>query len=157
MSQTLTDDRALHVRPAQPADVSLLLPLMADFNRSEGIAWSAQTGAAPLRHLLSSPDLGRIGLCELDGEAVGYFVLCFSFDLEWAGRDAFLTELYVHPQHRGRGLGRLLLEHAQVLAQRCDVRALHLAVRPENASALRVYRAAGFEDSGRILFSKPLA
>ncbi len=147
----------MDVRTAQLDDVPALLAMMRDFNRSEGIAWSQDTGEAALRHLLRSPDLGLVGVATLDAVAVAYFVICFSFDLEWSGRDAFLTELYVAPSQRGRGAGSRLLAEAERLARGQGVRALHLAVRPENASALRVYRTAGFADSGRVLYSKPLA
>lgn len=147
----------MDVRTAQLDDVPALLAMMRDFNRSEGIARSQDTGEAALRHLLRSSDLGLVGVATLDAVAVAYFVICFSFDLEWSGRDAFLTELYVAPSQRGRGAGSRLLAEAERLARGQGVRALHLAVRPENASALRVYRTAGFADSGRVLYSKPLA
>ena len=147
----------MRVRVAQPADLSRLLPHMVAFNREEGIAWSPDAGAPALLRLLQSADLGFVGIAEEDGACVGYFVVCFSFDLEWSGRDAFLTELFVDASHRGRGLGRALLQEAAALAKAQNVVALHLAVRPDNARALQVYRAVGFADSGRVLYSKPLS
>lgn len=147
----------MRVRVALPSDLSRLLPHMIDFNREEGIAWSPESGARALLCLLQSPDLGFVGIAEQDDVSVGYFVVCFSFDLEWCGRDAFLTELFVDANHRGRGLGRALLQEAAALAKAQNVAALHLAVRPENSRAQKVYRAAGFADSGRVLYSKPLS
>jgi ribosomal protein S18 acetylase RimI-like enzyme len=146
----------MRVRAAETADLPTLLARMLDFNREEGIAWSIESGEAPLRRLLESPELGVVGLAERAGACVGYFVVCFSFDLEWGGRDAFLTELFVAPDQRGQGLGSRLLVEAERIARAHGVAALHLAVRRENASALRVYQAAGFADSGRVLYSKPL-
>lgn len=146
----------MRARPADESAVPDLLDMMEDFNRLEQIPWTRSDADAPLRTLLRDPALGLVGLLELDGASAGYFVLAFSFDLEWCGRDAFLTELYLRPERRGRGLGRRALAEAEALARAHEVRALHLAVRPDNAAALRLYRGAGFVDPGRVMLSKPL-
>lgn len=146
----------MRARRAGPADLAVLLDMMEDFNRHEQIPWTRAAAEAPLLGLLAAPALGLVGLCESGGAALGYFVIAFGFDLEWGGRDAFLTELYLRPERRGAGLGRRALAEAEALARAHDVRALHLAVRPDNAAALRLYRGAGFIDPGRIMLTKPL-
>jgi aminoglycoside 6'-N-acetyltransferase len=144
------------VRPAAPADVPALLPMMEDFNRLEGIAWDRRTGEAPLRTLVGRPDLGLVGVVGEGEEIVGYFVLTWGYDLEWGGRDAFLTELYLRPAARGRGLGAAVMREAEALARGAGAGALHLMVRDENAAALRLYLAAGYAPPGRLFLSKPL-
>jgi len=129
----------LLVRTATEADLPRLLPMMVDFNRMESIPWTFERGERALRQLLGSAELGFVGLGEVDERTCGYFVLTFGYDLEWNGRDAFLTELYLVPEARGRGLGRLLLGAAEATAEARGTRALHLMVRPENATALALY------------------
>jgi len=146
----------LLVRQATDADLPALLPMMVDFNRLEGIAWTFERGEGALRSLLGSSELGFVGLAEVDQVQCGYFVLTFGFDLEWNGRDAFLTEFYLRAEARGRGLGRLLLEVAEATAKSRGARALHLMVRPENAPALALYLKLGFQEPSRRLLSKPL-
>src|SRR5258708_2643600 len=56
---------------------------------------------------------------ELEGNAVGYFVLTVGYSLEFGGRFALLDEFFVEPQWRGKGLGaagmgRVLEEGAAV-------------------------------------------
>jgi ribosomal protein S18 acetylase RimI-like enzyme len=146
----------LLVRTASEADLPRLLPMMVDFNRHEAIDWTFERGERALRQLLTSADLGFVGLAEVDEKTCGYFVLTFGYDLEWNGRDAFLTELYLVPASRGQGLGRLLLSAAESTAVSRGSRALHLMVRPENAPALNLYLRMGFKDPARRLLTKPL-
>jgi ribosomal protein S18 acetylase RimI-like enzyme len=142
------------VRLATPADVPRVLAMMVDFNRFEGIAWSPAVGEAPLRRLIADSSLGAVGVVD-DGRA-GYFVLTWGFDLEWDGRDAFLTELWLVPEARGRGVGAEVLAEIQRIAKESGARALHLMVRNENANARRLYERAGFTSPPRVFLSKDL-
>jgi ribosomal protein S18 acetylase RimI-like enzyme len=130
--------------------------MMVDFNRLEAIDWTFARGEGALLKLLTSDELGFVALAEADGAVCGYFILTFGYDLEWNGRDAFLTELYLVPEARRRGFGRRLLEEAEAQAQRHGARALHLVVRPENTAALNLYLATGFHETERRLLTKPL-
>jgi ribosomal protein S18 acetylase RimI-like enzyme len=147
----------LHVRRATEADLPQLRPMMVDFNHLEAIEWTFERGEEALRRLLGSRELGFVGLAEVDKAVCGYFVLTFGYDLEWNGRDAFLTELYLGPKARGRGLGKRLLDEAEAQAKKRGARALHLVVRPENAPALALYRRTGFQETERRLLTKPLS
>jgi ribosomal protein S18 acetylase RimI-like enzyme len=146
----------LLVRMGTEQDLPRLLPMMVDFNRLEAIDWTFERGGRALRQLLGSAELGFVGLAEVDEVTCGYFVLTFGYDLEWNGRDAFLTELYLVPEARGQGLGRLLLSAAESTAVARGTRALHLMVRPENATALALYLRMGFREPARRLLTKPL-
>jgi len=147
---------ALRFRVADAGDVPALLDMMADFNRIEAIAWERVSAEVPLRRLLSAPELGMIGIVERGDEVLGYGVLAWGFDLEYAGRDAFLTEFYLRPEARGQGLAAAAMELALAEARRNGVAAVHLVVRHENAPALRVYEKAGFVAPGRLLLTKKL-
>lgn len=148
---------ALRLRKATVADLPRLLPMMLDFNRLESIDWTFERGEEALRQLLGKSELGFVGLAELQGAACGYFVLTFGYDLEWNGRDAFLTELFLVAEARGKGWGGRLLEEAEAQARKRGARALHLVVRPENAPALALYFRTGFLETERRLLTKPLA
>ena len=149
----------MQLRVADVADVPALLDMMADFNRIEAIAWDRVSAEPPLRRLLGAPELGLIGLIELverGAELLGYGVLTWGFDLEYAGRDAFLTEFYLRPEVRGQGLAAAAIELLLAEARRHAALAVHLVVRHENAPALRVYAKAGFVAPGRLLLTKKL-
>ena len=143
-------------RTATTHDVPRLLDWMVEFNRLEHIAWSRVTGETPLRKVIDDLALGCVGVLERDRAPIGYFVLTWGYDLEWDGRDAFLTELFLDASARGRGLGRACMERVEETARTHGVRALHLVVRHDNAAALRVYEERGFFAPPRLLMTKDL-
>jgi GNAT superfamily N-acetyltransferase len=147
---------ALEIRLATVADVAEILPMMADFNGIESIPWEPQAGQGPLRTLLADPTLGFMALAIRDGAPCGYAVVTYGYDLEYGGRDAFLTELYATAPVRGTGLGSTLLAAVESLAAERGVHVLHLMVRPENP-ALRLYQRQGFRPTPRLFLSKRLA
>jgi ribosomal protein S18 acetylase RimI-like enzyme len=144
-------------RLATAADAEQLLDWMVDFNRIEGIPFERAPMAAALQPLLTGdPAPGRVIIGLVDGVAVGYAVLTFSYDLEFGGRDGWMTELYLAPEARGRGRGRGFVEAVAARARDEGVHALHLSVRPENAPALALYRQSGFQPWKRLAFTRRL-
>jgi ribosomal protein S18 acetylase RimI-like enzyme len=143
------------------ADVDGIVPMMEAFNRFEEIEWTRARGEPALRRLLGDGTLGMLGLIdegtkEERSAALGYFVLTWGFDLEWNGRDAFLTELWLEPQARGKGLGREALALVEKAARENGAQALHLMVRHENEVARRLYDRAGFRSPPRAFLTKTL-
>jgi ribosomal protein S18 acetylase RimI-like enzyme len=151
-------EAVLTARSAREADVPELLAMMADFNAGEGIRLDEGKLRSALLRLLADRGLGSVLLFELEPtvESLGYAVVTWGYDLEFDGRDAFLTELYLRPGMRGRGLGSAALVALEARARGAGAAALHLMVRPENAAALRLYRAGGYREPPRILMSRRL-
>ena len=148
------------LRAGAPADVARLLPMMVAFNASEGITVDPELPGRAVARLLDDPELGRVwfihGPHDDGRDPIGYAVLTFGYDLEFAGRDAFLTEIYLVPDARGAGRGRAALAAVEGAARALDVRAIHLMVRPENAVAHSLYTSSGYEAPPRLLLSKRL-
>jgi ribosomal protein S18 acetylase RimI-like enzyme len=144
------------LRPATDQDVAIVLEMMDDFNRSEDISVERASLEGALRKLLREPSLGQVMIIEEERKVSGYSVLTYGYDLEFAGRDAYVTEFYLRPEARGRGLGKWMLAQVEEQAREAGVRALHLMVRPENGPALALYRRAGFEEPPRIFLTKRL-
>jgi len=147
---------SLRLRIAAPEDVPLLLGMMEPFNTLEQTPWEPVAKERALRTLLADPSLGVVGLLAGEGGPTGYFVLTWGYDLEWDGRDAFLTELFLVPEARGRGLGSRALEHAEAVAREHGARALHLMARDENVAARRLYARHGYASPPRVFLSKAL-
>ena len=144
------------LRLATPADLPALLPRTRALNDHEGIAIGDDALAAALARLLADANVGAVWLIEEAGAAIGYAITTYGYDLEFAGREAWLTEIWIDPPARGRGAATAalgLLEQALVAR---EVRALHLQVRPENPAA-RLYVRLGFETSPRLVMTRRLA
>jgi ribosomal protein S18 acetylase RimI-like enzyme len=144
------------LRPSAPADYAALLELMEAFNRGERIEMRREVTGPALETLLGHPSLGRVIVDDQQGQLVGYAILTWGFDLEFGGRDAFLTELYVAPEVRRSGRGLLLLNEVLRAAKSEGAGAVHLGVYPDNDAALALYRAAGFSRIPRDFYTKNL-
>ena len=145
----------LRLRPAAIGDLAAILPRTLALNAHEGIEVDPPALEAALDRLLRDPALGGVWLVERDGAVIGYAIVTFGYDLEFAGRDAFLTELWIDPPARGRGAGSAALALLDPELRTRGVHALHLQVRPDNP-ALRLYRRSGFVDSPRITMTRRL-
>jgi ribosomal protein S18 acetylase RimI-like enzyme len=152
------EKRSVDIRLAGPDDESALAPLLKAFNRTEGIVWKPVSMITALRPLLRRNDLGLV-LVARDRSAcaiVGYGLATFGYDLEFGGRDAFITELFVDPANRGRGVGRALLTSMVEKLREGGVGAVHLMVRPENELARRLYEGCGFRVAPRIMMTRQI-
>ena len=141
-------------KPAEARDAEQLLRLMRAFYEFEHLAFDEADACAALRQLLGDESLGRVWLIQLGAETAGYLVLTLGFSLEFKGRDAFVDELYLREEFRGRGLGTRALHFAEGACRELGVRALHLEVERANTAAQGVYRRAGFRDHDRHLLTK---
>ena len=128
--------------------------MMDAFNRGERIEMQREVTGPALTRLLSDATLGHVIVLEENGVPSGYAVLTWGFDLEFGGRDAFLTEIYVTPGARRRGQGRQLLDEVLRVAKQEGAGAVHLGVFPDNSPAVALYRAAGFTRIPRDFYSK---
>jgi ribosomal protein S18 acetylase RimI-like enzyme len=146
----------ISLRSARLTDATELLAMMAPFNRSEDIPWRPRRVALALRRLLRDSRLGAVIVAEekTTGALIGYVVATLNYDLEFAGSDAFVTELFVVSRHRGFGLGRRLLSAMTTRMRALGAGALHLLVRPDNQSARRLYEGAGFQVVPRLMMTR---
>lgn len=77
----------------------------------------------------------------LDGEAVcGFAAVTYA---PW-NRRVTIDDIEVSPAHRGRGIGRTLMEHAAGFARERGAAHLWLEVSTVNAPAVHAYRSMGF-------------
>jgi GNAT superfamily N-acetyltransferase len=144
-------------RLAAESDTAVLLKFMEAYYAFDGHGFDQQKARVALTTLLRDINLGRVWLI-LDGEEpVGYVVICFSYSLEWLGRDAFVDEFYLLPEYRGRSWGRKTMAFVEDAARSLNVRALHLEVVRENGTALQVYRKLGFKERESTFLSKWIA
>jgi diamine N-acetyltransferase len=144
-------------RLAEESDTVTLLKFMQQYYAFDGHGFDEQKARVALTTLLRDANLGRVW-CIQDGEApVGYVVVAFSYSLEWLGRDAFVDEFFLLEEYRGRGWGRKTMAFVEDAARLLNVRALHLEVVRQNATALQVYRKLGFKDRESTFLSKWIA
>ena len=131
-------------------DTDTVVELVRLYHAFEAIEFREQATTEALRPLLQHGDAGGIWLIELAGSTIGYIALCFGYSIELGGRDAFIDELFILEEHRGRGVGKTVLEEIQSKARERKVKALHLEVERSNDRARKLYRSLGFASRERF-------
>lgn len=80
-----------------------------------------------------------------DGPAVGYMLASLTWSNEFGGRVAWLEELYLREETRGRGLGRkAFLAVMEELKSKDNVVGFRLEVAPANSAVSIMYQNLGF-------------
>ncbi len=141
------------INPAQAADADLLLCMARTFHLEDGHPLTP-VGETAVTTIACGELLARAWIMRLAGQAVGYLVITLGYSIEYEGRDGFIDELYLEPDVRGRGLGRMLVAFALSQAAELGIGTLHLEVEYDNERACRLYRDAGFEETGRRLMRR---
>jgi ribosomal protein S18 acetylase RimI-like enzyme len=147
--------RVISLRAATIDDLTELFPRTRALNAHERIDIDPAVHEAALARLLREPSLGGAWMIDRDSEIIGYAIVTFGYDLEFNGRDAYLTELWIDPLERGDGAGTTALQLLAPELRARGVNALHLQVRPENP-ALRLYQRCGFVASPRVVMTHVL-
>jgi GNAT superfamily N-acetyltransferase len=141
MSLTAND---IEIRPATEADVQLLFDLILELASYEKMADEVAGDAEVLRRSLFEEKAAEALLLETaDGEAVGYAIFFTTFSTFECRSGIWLEDVYVRPEHRRGGIGRLVMEHLANLAlERGHVR-LDWVALDWNEPALNFYEQIG--------------
>jgi GNAT superfamily N-acetyltransferase len=98
---------------------------------------------------------GRIILAQAEGMAIGAMGFSLDQDAAYVADDlrnhGTVTDLIVHNDWRGRGIGQMLLKEAERLTKEAGLKRLFIGVLVANERADRTYRAFGFEPYVSIL------
>lgn len=148
MNSAKPASRSVAVRPATPADVSLILQLIRDLAEYERAAEQVVATEQTLSRHLFGEGFGRGPVAEaligeIDGVPQG-FALYFSNFSTWLARPGiYLEDLFVRPATRGRGLGKALLVELARIALRRGCGRLEWSVLDWNEPAIGFYKALG--------------
>jgi diamine N-acetyltransferase len=142
--------------PATLHHAELLRTLIHKFYTTDHIPINDHYIYTGVDQLLRDASLGRAWLIFHNHQLAGYTILTFGFDIEYGGRFALITDIYLEPEHRGHGLGRHILDHHQNFCRQNDIPSLQLGVQRDNTRALNLYTKFGFQPYDRIPMAKPI-
>jgi GNAT superfamily N-acetyltransferase len=136
-------DMTAIIRPATPSDVEVLHRFVVEL--AEAAEFPGEVTARPsdlVDALFGLDAVAEAVLATVDGEAVGFALFYPTYSTVVGRRGVHLEDLYVRPEHRGSGVGRVLLAHLAALAAHRGGR-LEWWVLRTNEAALRFYRRLG--------------
>ena len=133
------------VRPAGPDDLAAMLRLMAQLN-PEDEALDPAVAEATWREILARPGVETLVAC-LGDDVVACLTLVVVPNLSRGAKPYALIENVVTDEaHRGRRIGRTLLDAALDRAWALGAYKVMLMTGSKKDSTLGFYRAAGFTD-----------
>ena len=139
----------MNIRKLQSSDFDRVLAMMEVFYASDALLIHPETAVlckTLTDALRGSPYLEAFGF-EEKGVLVGYGMVAMSYSTEAGGLCAWIEDIYIEPEHRGKGFGSSFLDFVWQRYRDRVVR-IRLEAEPENARAMAVYRKAGFEILG---------
>jgi GNAT superfamily N-acetyltransferase len=143
----------MHVSLASTVDRDALIALLSAQLVEHGIDTTMLARAVD--GVLADASRGVFFLLR-DPEPMGVAYLSHVFSLEHGGRSIWLEELYVKPEHRGRGAGTTLLRTCIEWARCEGLAGIDLEVESDHARVESLYAREGFEPHARRRFVLPL-
>jgi len=132
------------LRAAEPADAPVLVDLIRELAVFERLEHLVQVTPGQLAtHLFGPRPAAEAVVAEVDGAVAGFALFFTNFSTFLGQPGLYLEDLYVRPAHRGRGLGRALLEHLGALAVARGCGRFEWSVLDWNADAIAFYEKMG--------------
>lgn len=132
------------LRAAEPRDVPAIVGLIGELAEFEHLTHLLQVTPETLHpHLFGPRPAAEARVAEVNGEVVAFALFFTNFSTFLAKPGLYLEDLYVKPEHRGRGLGRALLEHLGALAVERAYGRFEWSVLDWNEHAIRFYKGMG--------------
>ena len=147
------------VEQLRASELTLVKPLLVDLYMAEQehFVEMPQLGRSDFERIQSEVEPRFVGdnvvLAVRDGDErlAGFCWLVF-FD-PGTGLEGEVAEVYVAPEHRGRGIARALLREAVRQFRERGVTLGYVWTRDDNAEAVKLYREAGFADNRQLVLT----
>jgi GNAT superfamily N-acetyltransferase len=132
------------IRPATPADVPVIARLIRGLAEYERLAHACVLKEADLHaHLFGERKYAEVLLAEDAGAVVGFALFFHNYSTFRAKPGIYLEDLFVEPQHRGKGHGKALLREIARLAVARDCARVEWSVLNWNEPSIEFYKSLG--------------
>ena len=146
--------RLLQLRPAARSDVPVILRFIRALAEYEKLLDEVVATEATLEeHLFGVQPRSEVILAEWNGVSAGFALYFHNFSTFLCRPGIYLEDVFVHPEFRGRGIGKaLLLELARIARQRGCGR-FEWAVLNWNTPSIEFYESLGAQgmDEWRLM------
>ena len=134
------------IRAAAPDDVATILRFITELAVFEKAGHEVEATEDSLRtSLFGAGAVTEAAILEADGMPAGFAVWFYNYSTWQAKNGLYLEDLYVSPDYRGSGAGKLLLRHLARRAVEKGCGRFEWSVLDWNEPAIRVYDAIGAE------------
>lgn len=135
---------SITIRPACPEDATAIYDMIYELAMYEKAPEEVVTTPDEIREtLFSASNKTEALICESEGKTIGYAVFFTSYST-WLGRNGiYMEDLYITPDHRGKGAGKALLKNIAQSAVKRNCGRLEWSVLDWNQPAIDFYLSIG--------------
>ncbi|WP_113447943.1 GNAT family N-acetyltransferase [Rhizobium cremeum] len=134
------------IRDAGPDDAGVILRFITELAVYENAGHEVEATEESLRESLFGPDsVTGAAIIEADGQPIGSAIWFFNYSTWQARNGLYLEDLYITPDYRRFGAGRMLLRHLARIAVEKGCGRFEWSVLDWNEPAIRAYDAIGAE------------
>jgi len=150
---------AYSIRKAIPSDLDALIRFtLQEALEAEGAEKNVEGVRRGVLAAFADPPAATYWMVETrEGQVVG----STSSITEWSDYNGgyywWVQSIFIVPEHRGRGVVDLLLDHLARTAKAAGALDLRLVVHHSNRRALRAYQRCGFAVAPYVIMRKPLS
>lgn len=134
------------IRAATPEDAATILGFITELAVYEKAGHEVEATEETIRAtIFGEGSVTEAVILESDGRPAGFAVWFYSYSTWQAKNGLYLEDLYVSPDYRGTGAGKMLLKHLASIAVEKGCGRFEWSVLDWNEPAIRVYDAIGAE------------
>jgi GNAT superfamily N-acetyltransferase len=137
--------------PLRLNQIEIIASMMHDFYAIDDYPFEIETAKNLFKEFILNENLGKAWLIHCEENIAGYVILTFIFSFEYHGRIAFLDELYIETNYRGKGIGKQTIAFIKEQAQVYHIKLIYLELENHNENAQKLYLANDFEQHNRKL------
>lgn len=138
----------LQIRSAERADVPLIIQFIRELADYEGMLDEVVADEATLEEWLFDRRAAEVIFALEEGREVGFALFFHNFSTFLGRAGLYLEDLYVRPEHRGKGHGKALLKRLAQIAVERGCGRLEWWCLDWNRPSIDFYLAMGAEPMG---------
>lgn len=141
-------------RSANPEDIPKITEMIGKLYATENTEFVETDVSNALKELVNNDRFGAVFLIYYNDKLAGYISITAFFSIEFKGETAFIDELYIEEDFRGKGIGAKAVDFALNYAAGKGYKALRLEVEHLNQTAQKLYTKKGFIAHNRNIMTK---
>lgn len=140
--KTTTDQWEIEIRKGTIEDVPLILSFIRQMTEFENLpGYATEEGLKEV--LFSENPAAQVILVYIEDTPIAYANYYFTFSSMMGKRGIWLDDIYVHPDYRGKRIGRAIMAYVAQVALDYDCGRFEWSVLDWNENAIQFYKKLG--------------
>lgn len=143
----------IDIRKCEEKDLLEILGLMNELVefRDSPINFSIKSVKENFIEMGKNPQIYQNYVAVNDGKVIGFISIIFYKTLFHRGGTALINELVINKNHRGKGIGRMLINKAKEVAKAKGIDEIEVGTSINNMPAQMFYNKCGFNEEYLLL------